>query len=992
MQREAGYHTLQPTAVVHEAFMRLGGPDDPRWNDRQHFISTAVTTIRRVLVDHARARLSQKRGGELERLRLTTWDVVDPEPSAPPDVLEVHSALLRLEAIDPDCARVVELRYFGGLTIDETAASLGIGRNTVRELIAIDEGDAEFLEQSPAPGAFELAAQPTPERVGAFTITGVIGEGGFGVVYRGVQHEPVERQVAVKLIRPGMDSPAVLRRFTDERRQLAMLEHPNIARFIDAGITPGDGRAPARPYFVLELVEGPTIARYVESNRLSLDQTLRLFRQVCGAVQHAHARGLIHRDIKPANVLVSESDGDPVCKVIDFGIAKAMQGDGEERATVTIRGIPIGTPQYMSPEQARGEPDIDTRTDVYALGALLYELLAGAPPFEGATSPGSSPSVLLRAIEEAEPDRVSECLAKHPHGRFEAARLRDEIDWIVARAMEKSRERRYQTVVELSQDIDAFQRGMPVSARAPTRAYRAVKFVSRHRSGVAASALAMLGIVGGSVAAVWFGLAAESARQREADQHEVAQRNAARVEAINEFLLQDLFYAVEASDLGPDATLVQLVDRAAPGVPERFADDPTMLVRVYTLLGLMRHKLTRPVEAIGDFTAAAEHIERADDLTPAQRAEVFTSRAHAYRTNGELDLALEDIEHAIQILSPGEAPDLSAHPTLASLKAMVLHSARRFEEAEVYYRIALDAYGVDPDKNADALTRVMSQRLAMLSTMGHDEVLLAQAGELIALSEYLEGNARLASLHVGMVWRSQALLRLGKTEEAAESLLAQVEPVSELFGEGSYMHGSTLLFAGSTLSRTGRGDEGVQLMLEALPMLETHFGPHHYELERATGILANRLRDLGREDEHRDWRIRHKLLRLYVAGPGETESVRAVSREGAELVGREAWTRAMLDETGKLPPGHAKRARFFAHVVVATRALTPGSEPEHPDVLRLCVDAVEALPVAERPGEVAELLRAEIVPLIDRGGTPAQLEQARSIIAPYLREATQSAP
>ncbi|WP_193213143.1 serine/threonine-protein kinase [Luteolibacter marinus] len=332
------------------------------------------------------------------------------------------------------------------------------------------------------------------ESIGPYLLCERIGEGGFGVVWRAEQRVPITRNVALKVIKAGMDTREVLARFEAERQVLAMMDHPNIAMVLDAGAT----RA-GRPYFAMELVQGVPITRFCKQADMEIPGCLALFLEVCAAIQHAHQKGIIHRDIKPSNVLVSGRHGRPVVKVIDFGIAKAIQGKLADRSLVTRSGQFLGTPVYMSPEQAdRGGQDIDTRSDIYSLGILLYELLAGVPPYEKGLLESAGDDEVCRMIREVDPVRPSARSATiaGPRARSgevgETPRRRDiepDLDWIVMKAIEKDRGRRYESVDAFAGDIQRFLADEPVSARPPSTGYQLRKFARRHKTAFRVGAL-----------------------------------------------------------------------------------------------------------------------------------------------------------------------------------------------------------------------------------------------------------------------------------------------------------------------------------------------------------------------------------------------------------------------------------------------------------------------------------------------------------------------
>jgi non-specific serine/threonine protein kinase/serine/threonine-protein kinase len=369
------------------------------------------------------------------------------------------------------------------------------------------------------------AVSPHPHSIGRYTILECIGEGGMGAVYRAQQHSPIERTVAVKLIKLGLDTPQVVRRFESERQALAWMDHPNIAKVLDAGADPVTGR----PYFVMDYVGGVPITRYCDEQRLSNAQRLELFLQVCDAVAHAHQKMVVHRDLKPSNILVRSNNGPSTAhaKVIDFGVAKALVSKSTDRTMYTESGQMVGTPEYMSPEQARGaqDQDVDTRCDIYSLGVVLYELLAGALPFDPRTLRGSGPAGIERMICEVDPPRPSTRLSSLGESAGEIARrrqtqieqltrqLKSELEWIPLKAMRKERDQRYATVGELATDIRNYLSGRPLLAAPESRTYRLKKFLRRNRTGVAASVAMFALLVGGIAATSWQAIRAERQRR-----------------------------------------------------------------------------------------------------------------------------------------------------------------------------------------------------------------------------------------------------------------------------------------------------------------------------------------------------------------------------------------------------------------------------------------------------------------------------------------------
>jgi serine/threonine protein kinase/formylglycine-generating enzyme required for sulfatase activity len=386
-----------------------------------------------------------------------------------------------------------------------------------RRLVAmLEAADGEqFLATPTGPSAPAPAAPATPDRIaegpgtriGPYKLLQQIGEGGFGVVFMAEQQTPVVRRVALKVVKPGMDTRQVVARFEQERQALALMDHPNIARVFDAGAT-----ATGRPYFVMELVQGDPIVTFCDDHQLTIDERLELFAQVCTAVQHAHGKGVIHRDLKPSNILVSDGDSGRQAKIIDFGIAKATSQKLTDKTLFTEHRQVIGTLQYMSPEQAAGSLDIDTRTDVYALGVVLYELLTGTTPFDTKALSAALLGELQRLIRDVDPPKPSTRLAQATDtiARIAAQRrvapkrlgtlVRGEIDWIVMKALEKDRVRRYQTATGLADDVRRFLAGEAVLAVPPGGLYRLRKFVRRNRGLVGAVSAVALALLLGAVA------------------------------------------------------------------------------------------------------------------------------------------------------------------------------------------------------------------------------------------------------------------------------------------------------------------------------------------------------------------------------------------------------------------------------------------------------------------------------------------------------------
>jgi eukaryotic-like serine/threonine-protein kinase len=434
-------------------------------------------------------------------------------------------------------------------------------RVRIGELLAAEQDAETFFTESGSALSFSAGAIPLPSnapaaadaipahlsfeepigtRIGRYKLLERIGEGGCGVVYMAEQEEPVRRRVALKIIKLGMETKSVIARFEAERQALALMDHPNIARVFDAGATERGS-----PYFVMELVRGVRITEYCDQNRLNIRQRLDLFVQICHAIQHAHQKGVIHRDIKPSNIMIALQDGLPVPKVIDFGIAKATEAHLADRPLLTADAQLIGTPAYMSPEQAEMSGlDIDTRSDIYSLGVLIYELLTGKTPFDAKELLKSGLDEMRRTLREREPPRPSvrfsalqrPDLAKTAESRqVEPARLismlHGDLDWIVMKTLEKDRRRRYETANGLALDIQRYLGNEPIMARPPSRLYRLGKLVRRNRVVFAATGAVAVALVAGMGTSTWLFLKERDARHRAvaAEQQESRLRHEAEV-------------------------------------------------------------------------------------------------------------------------------------------------------------------------------------------------------------------------------------------------------------------------------------------------------------------------------------------------------------------------------------------------------------------------------------------------------------------------------
>src|SRR6267142_952523 len=482
-------------------------------------------------------------------------------------------------------------------------------RANVEALLKAHQESGEFLEQAPAEVKARTGApgEKPGDRVGRYKLLQQIGEGGCGVVFMAEQEQPVRRKVAIKIVKPGMDTKAVIARFEAERQALALMDHPNIARVLDAGATES-----GRPYFVMELVRGIKITDYCDQNALKTTARLEMFFEICDAVQHAHQKGIIHRDLKPSNILVTTlPSGKPLAKVIDFGIAKATTDQRlTDKTLFTAFELLIGTPAYMSPEQAAlSSVDVDTRSDIYSLGVLLYELLTGSTPFDTAELLKRGLDEVRRVIREEEPLRPSTRLSRMPganlttvaqHRGSEPLRLiraiSGDLDWIAMKAMEKNRTRRYETANGLALDVQRFLAHEAVSARPPSKLYKFQKTVQRNRL-----LFIGIGIVAALLIVSLIVVSASLAQERQ------SRREARQVKQFLEEMLQRVGPNVA---LGRDtAILREILDKTASRVGKELTNQPAVEAEMRSVIGALYYE-TRQFRQAEEMQRASLAIRR----------------------------------------------------------------------------------------------------------------------------------------------------------------------------------------------------------------------------------------------------------------------------------------------------------------------------------------------------------------------------------------------
>jgi serine/threonine protein kinase/tetratricopeptide (TPR) repeat protein len=632
------------------------------------------------------------------------------------------------------------------------------------------EGDDEPDLPSTMPALLHRV-QP-PEQIGAYRVLERLGEGGIGVVYAAEQHEPLRRRVAIKVVKLGMDTHEVLARFEAERQALAMMDHPGVAKALDAGIT-----AEGRPYFVMELVKGVPLTTYAHSQALPLRARLELFVEICAAVQHAHQKGIIHRDLKPSNILVTTFDGRPVPKIIDFGVAKATASRLTERTVFTEQGRLIGTPEYMSPEQAEMSGlDVDTRTDVYSLGVVLYELLTGELPFEGRGEGPAGYSELLRKIREVPPKRPSMRIADGRSGStvvsVRAATVRRELDWIVLQALEKDRTRRYGSASALGDDVERYLRDLPVHARPPSTVYVLRKFVQRHRL---ATGLMLLVVVTTLIGIT--GLTLGLVRARSAER--LATERADHAQAMAGFLEQVLFGA-DPEEGGGQPTLAQAIDRAGMQVDAELGEHPEVEASVRESLGVAYRRRSL-------FERARPHLERSLLLREQVLGEAHMDTARSrtalgalrFEHDGDFDGAAALFAQVGAALQQNGLAGTVHEAWLLLDVGLVALASDRLADAERALRTCRDLLATDRgDTHADVSRPLRGLARCALARDDVDaaERLARRAVSLCAgtRDEYLGARAQLALVDV--------LRRRGQVDEAADVLATAEMRLTRMVG------------------------------------------------------------------------------------------------------------------------------------------------------------------------------------------------------------------
>jgi serine/threonine protein kinase/tetratricopeptide (TPR) repeat protein len=831
------------------------------------------------------------------------------------------------------------------------------------------------LEKSPPlPGGHrDPTADPAiPERpgtmIGPYKLLQPIGEGGMGTVFLAEQTQPVQRKVALKIVKPGMDSKQVLARFEAERQALALMDHPNISKVLDAGEigepscvservpTADDTRrltplGSPRPYFVMELVKGVPITRYCDHHRLTPKERLKLFVPVCQAVQHAHQKGIIHRDLKPSNVLIALYDGVPVPKVIDFGVAKATGAKLTERTLFTEFGAVIGTLEYMSPEQAElNQLDIDTRSDVYALGVLLYELLTGTTPLDHKRLQNASLLEVLRRIREEEPPAPStrlgtteELPAIAANRGLEPKKLsrlvRGELDWIVMKALEKDRNRRYETANGMAQDIQRYLHDEPVQACPPSPAYRLGKLVRRHKGPVLAGALVLLVLVGGMVGTTGElvrALVAEkqaledrdakerarqdavAAEEAERQAKEVAQKRLGHIEKANEVLgsmFRDLDPRLETKEGLPlGAQLARRLDQTAALLEGEAIGDPVTVARLQVILGTAQMNLGYPERAIELLARAQPTLETHLGPDAPNTLICMNALGMAYNEAGQLVKAVQWHEQTLGRRRAKFGPDHD--DTMMSLNnlALAYHEAGRQNEALPLFEQVWKWREANRGPNDEGtLTSLNNLALAHQAAGHFDKAIQLDLQALERRRDQLGPDhtdtlttmSNLATAYFAAGQRDKALPMLQQILERREAKLGPNHPHTL----------TSLNNLAAAYQDAGQWDKALPMYEQALERRTAKLGPNHPDTLRSLQNLANAHLNAGHND---------KALPMLE---------QALARWTAQFGDDHPGTLSSLNHLGLACRAAGRREQALSLLERALARRTALLGPDHPDTL-----------------------------------------------------------
>lgn len=848
--------------------------------------------------------------------------------------------------------------------------------------------ELDSLLAAHAAGGASIPPAPPPETpapdvgpgdaLGPYRIVRRIAEGGMGAVFEAAQERPVRRRVALKLVRADLASRELVRRFEAECQVLARMDHSSIARVLEAGAT-----ADGRPWVAIELVDGPPIDRYCDAARLPVPARVALVAAVCRAVHSAHQKGVIHRDLKAGNVLVADEHGRPVPKVIDFGIARPVD-PGDPAATGATRlGQLVGTPEAMSPEQAAMSGDLDTRTDVYSLGALLYLLAAGVAPFD---ADGVPLGELLRRIREEEPPPPSARVGDDESGRRRAAlrgaeprqlrrQLRGELDWIVARAMARNRDRRYGSAAELADELERFLDGRPVAAGPPSRRYRLRKLVLRHRSESAAIALTVAAVVG-------FGGAMTLQSGRLARALERAERERATADRVSEFLVE-LFEQPDPSVArGAEITVAEVLERGADRIGRDLGEEPVIQAQLLETVGRVFYNL-------GDLDQAESAWTRALEIRTTLRGDSHEEVAADLVRLGELELERGRLDRAAALaersLAMREALGDDAATTIADnlhLLGVIARQRGELERAEQLHRRALE---LRRERLGDEDPGVAESwnLLGITLRRGHD---LAGAEQAYRRAYELWSRA-LGADHPDTVTalNNLALVThlLGDHRRAEQLFLELIAIRRRVLGPRHPHVGLSLANYGRLLHDMGELERAARAHEEAISIAEAALGPDHPQVAEALADYGGVLGKLGRFDEALAAEDRAHGIR-----------VRSFGADHLSVIAVEIYRAQVLAARGDA----ATSDQLFARALAEHRA-RPGNELSTAIALELwgraALDRGDAGAAEPRLREAVEILGRQL-PAADRRVARAEnalgdclarlgrLEEAESLLASSL--------